>query len=70
MNNNRGVWYLLSMLSAPFLLLARTGRFGRQAQEESNVAMQDWAAYGRVILPVLTAALVVFALLLVFVVLR
>jgi hypothetical protein len=63
MNHNRGPWYLLSMLSMPFLFLARTGWFGRQAQQQSDAALQDWAAYGRVLLPVLTAILVGLAVL-------
>ncbi len=53
MNNRRGVWYVLSMLSLPLLFLARLGHFGPQARDESAVAAGDWAAYGRVLLTVL-----------------
>ena len=70
MQDNRGWWHLLSMFSAPFLFLARTGLFGRQAQAESETALQDWASYGRVILPILTAILVVVVLVLIYAVLR
>jgi hypothetical protein len=54
------------MFSAPVLFLARTGLFGRQAQDEAETALQDWAAYGRAILPVLTVVLVLIALVLIY----
>jgi hypothetical protein len=51
--DNRGWWYLLSLVSAPFLFLARTGLFGKEARDGSEAALSDWAAYGKVLLSVL-----------------
>ncbi len=53
MEDRRGWRYLISLLSFPFLLLARTGLFGQQAHEESEVAVGDWASYGRIVLIVI-----------------
>jgi hypothetical protein len=58
MDNRRGWWYLLSLASIPFLFLAHVGLFGKQAREESDVAVSDWVAYGRVLLVVLAAIVV------------
>ncbi len=53
MQNKRGPWWLLFVGSIPFLFLARTGLLGEQAREESQVALEDWAGYGRIVLPLL-----------------
>jgi len=45
-------WYVLSVLSAPFLLLAQTGVFGPNAKQESDTAIADLGSFGRVVLPV------------------
>jgi hypothetical protein len=39
--NRRGRWYLLSLISFPILFLALKGYFGEEAQEESQVALAD-----------------------------
>ncbi len=56
--DKRGWWYLLSILSAPFLFLMRSGLFGRDAREQADIALGDWAAYGRLVLPVLATIVV------------
>ncbi len=53
MQNKRGPWWLLFVGSIPFLFLARTGLFGAHAREESQVALEDWAGFGRIVLPLL-----------------
>ena len=50
MNDRRSLWYLISMFSAPMLLLGLTGLLGQQAKSEAEVAFGDWAAYGRIVL--------------------
>ena len=50
MNDKRGPWYLISMFSAPMLLLGLTGLFGEHARSEAEVAFGDWATYGRIVL--------------------
>jgi hypothetical protein len=67
MNDRRGLWYVLSMLSLPLLFLARSGHFGQQAKAESEVAVEDWAGYGRVLLSLL-AVIAFGAVIVVFVV--
>ncbi len=56
--DRRGWWYLLSVLSTPFLFIARSGLFGRDAREESDIALGDWAAYAHLFLPALATILV------------
>ena len=53
MQHKRGPWWLLFAGSIPFLFLARTGVFGEQARKEAEVALEDWASFGRVLIPVL-----------------
>ena len=53
MQNKRGPWWLLFVGSIPFLFLARTGLFGEQARQESQVALEDWGGFGRILVPVL-----------------
>jgi len=42
--NKRGRWYLLSLVSFPILFPALKGYFGEEAQEESGVALRDLAS--------------------------
>ena len=65
--DKRHGWWLMSIVSTPLLFLARTGLLGAQAREESEVALEDWAAYGRVILPVLAVVAVIAILVSVYV---
>ncbi|HEX5371007.1 MAG TPA: hypothetical protein VFY10_16505 [Dehalococcoidia bacterium] len=51
MQKKRGPWWLLFAGNIPFLFLARTGLLGDQAREEAQVALEDWAGYGRIVLP-------------------
>jgi hypothetical protein len=46
MEHQRGWWWLLTALSLPFLLLARTGLFGPRAREEADTALDDLSAFG------------------------
>ena len=41
MDNMRGRWYWLCVLSFPLLILALRGMFGQEAKEESEVALAD-----------------------------
>ncbi len=55
MGTRRGWWYVLSVVSMPFLFLTRMGMFGRQAQAEADTAISDWATAAAAILTVLVA---------------
>ena len=70
MQNNRGPWWFLSIASLPFLFLARSGLFGQQAREESQTALEDWAGYGRIVLPVLALLGIVVVAVLTYLLIR
>jgi hypothetical protein len=45
--NKRGWWWLLSVISWPILILALRGSFGEEAKEEAEVAFGDWSRMAR-----------------------
>ena len=58
-NRQRGTWwYLVSIVSAPFMLLAHTGLFGSQAKQDSETAIEDLDGLIRVFVPIAILVLV------------
>jgi hypothetical protein len=47
MENKRGWWWLLSVISWPILILALRGSFGEEAREQAEVALGDWSRMAR-----------------------
>ena len=64
MNQQRGPSYVLSLISLPYLAIARSGLLGVQAQQEAEVALQDLANSGPGVVGIVLLAFVAIALLL------
>jgi hypothetical protein len=47
MENKRGWWWFLSIVSFPVLFLALRGSFGEEAKEQAEVAFEDWSRMAR-----------------------